>query len=114
MNVVQDPAFLDLIKYINPEMHIPSDSTLWNRLNKNTIDDKLRLKALLHQHATKGSITADTWTSVDKRKFLGVTFHYLTPQMDMSRMVLGMEEIHEAKQTWDVLLKYLSKCHSVS
>ncbi|KAG0275639.1 hypothetical protein BGZ96_003716 [Linnemannia gamsii] len=27
----------------------------------------------------------------------------------MSRMVLGMEEIHEAKQTWDVLLKYLNK-----
>jgi hypothetical protein len=73
----------------------------------------LKLKALLHQHATKGSITADSWTSIDKRKILGVTFHYLTPSMTMSRMVLGMEEIHEAKQTWDVLLKYLSKCYSL-
>lgn len=114
MNVIQDPVFLDIIKYVNPSMNIPCENSLWNRLNDNTINEKMRLKALLHQHATKGSITADTWTSIDKRKFLGVTFHYLTPQMTMSRMVLGMEEIHEAKQTWDVLLKYLSKCHSVS
>ncbi|KAG0354082.1 hypothetical protein BGX24_007033, partial [Mortierella sp. AD032] len=44
MNVVQDPVFLDEIKYINAEMHIPSDSTLWNRLNKNAINDKMKLK----------------------------------------------------------------------
>lgn len=113
MNIIQHKAFKKIISYVNPNVIVQDQETLWGLLEKKTLDSKGRLVEELHRHCPNGSLTADSWTSEDGRKFQAVSYHYLTPDFEMGKVLVGMDLIDEPQQKAEVLLKSLSKCNGV-
>jgi len=110
IEVVQSKAFKDLIVYANPNLKVQDRDTLWQILETKTASAKAELMKQLHRQCPNGSITADSWTSEDGRKFQAVTYHYLTPEFTMGKVLVGMDQIEEPQQKAEVLLKTLSEC----
>jgi hypothetical protein len=92
---------------------VQDPNTLWQLLERKTVDVKGRLVEELQRHCTNGSLTADSWTSDDGRKFQAVTYHYLSPEFEMGKVLVGMDEIKEPQQTAEVLLKSLGKYYAL-
>ena len=109
MNIIQHRAFKRIIHYANSTLDVQDRDTLWQLLERKTVDTRGRLVEELHRHCPNGSLTADSWTSDDGRKFQAVTYHYLTPEFEMGKVLVGTDEIKEPQQTAEVLLKSLSK-----
>lgn len=103
-----DDIFRDMMAHINPGYNVPSTGSL-----QLTMHDAVRLKRIelaqyIHQNMIQGAITADGWTSADRRKYFGVTLHFVTPKYQMASMVVGMERV-KSSQTAETLLRSLSK-----
>ncbi|KAF9969516.1 hypothetical protein BGZ75_002771, partial [Mortierella antarctica] len=85
MNIIQHKAFKKLISYAHPYLKVQDRETLWQLLERKTVDNRGRLVEELHRHCPNGSLTADSWTSEDGRKFQAVSYHYLTPDFEMGK-----------------------------
>lgn len=109
MHVIQHEAFQKVISYANSSLKVADDETIWRSLEGKTVDVKDKLVEELHRHCPYGSLTADSWTSEDGRKFQAVTYHYLSPEFEMGKVLVGMDEINEPQQKAEVLFESLSK-----
>lgn len=109
MNVIQHKAFKKLISYANSNLTVQNSDTLWKLLEEKTVDTRAKLVEELHRHCPNGSLTADSWTSDDGRKFQAVTYHYVSPEFEMGKVLVGMDEIKEPQQKAEVLLASLGK-----
>ncbi|KAF9898579.1 hypothetical protein EC991_010857, partial [Linnemannia zychae] len=107
MTALQSKEFKSLMSFSNPVIGVPGEDALWSRLEINNRMDKLELIQYLRQEQQFGSITADAWTSSDNRKFFAVTYHYLTPNFTLDKVIIGMEEINQPSQTAEVLQETL-------
>lgn len=100
--------FKALCGLLNPLYTIPSRETLQRWLDSRVRSQHHDIQAYIHKNVVCGSITADSWTAVDGRKFLGITFHFLSPTFQLASVVIGMERI-KGPQTSDTLLKSICK-----
>ena len=113
MEVIQSKAFKNFVQYANPTLTIRDPDTLWQHLEYKTQEAKTMLLIQLHRHSPNGSITVDSWTSQDGRKFQAITYHYLTPGFTMGKVLVGMDHIVEPEQKAEVLLESLRKSYGV-
>ncbi|KAH7056149.1 hypothetical protein BKA57DRAFT_197640 [Linnemannia elongata] len=109
MTMIKHKAFEKLISYANSNLTVQNSDTLWRLLEKKTVDTRAKLVEELHRHCPNGSLTADSWTSDDGRKFQAVTYHYVSPEFEMGKVLVGMDEIQEPQQKAEVLLASLGK-----
>lgn len=99
--VIPMPASANLkefCKILNPQFQLPSHDTLQNHLHVKVLEKKRQTVNYLLANIDGGSITTDAWTcSANKKKYLGVTFHYITREYRISSVVIGMEHLKESR-----------------
>jgi hypothetical protein len=90
ISIVEYVAFKELFDFLGVLYPIPSritindDMALWRASLSNDIEDSLAT-------CSKGSFTADAWTSRGNDKFLGVTFHWVTKAFVPVEVLIGMD-----------------------
>ncbi|KAG0307060.1 hypothetical protein BGZ98_001154 [Dissophora globulifera] len=52
-----------------------------------------KVKTALQDQVAYGSFTLDTWTSEDRRQYLGVTFHYITSAFKPCSVAIGVDTV---------------------
>jgi len=100
--------FKDMCHTLNPRVGLPTADVLKKKMSSLASDMQARLKKWISRSVRYGAITLDSWTSRDQRKFLGVTFHCLSPNFTAVSVVIGMERI-EGAQTSSKIIETLSK-----
>ncbi|KAK3812207.1 MAG: LOW QUALITY PROTEIN: hypothetical protein J3Q66DRAFT_349704, partial [Benniella sp.] len=99
--------FKDMCHTLNPRVGLPTGD---KKMSSLVSDMQARLKKWISRFVRYGAITLD---SRDQRKFLGVTFHFLSPNFTAVSVVIGMERI-EGPQTSLKITETLSKdCGSI-
>ncbi|KAG9064531.1 hypothetical protein KI688_003721 [Linnemannia hyalina] len=89
MRAMQSKEFKSLMSFSNPVLGVPGEDSLWSRLEQNNRKDKLDLMQYLRQPDLFGSITSDSWTGNGDRKFLAVTYNYLTPRFTLEKLTIN-------------------------
>ncbi|KAI1321725.1 hypothetical protein EDD11_000001 [Mortierella claussenii] len=112
-NYLNSDSFRGICATLNPLFSIPSTDVLQSNLDSKVMKMRQHITQRLTYLQIRGAITADGWTSADQRKFLGVTFHFITPTFEPATVVIGMERMH-GSQTAEVLLKKLCKVNTAS
>jgi len=107
-NMIESQEFKDICSILNPFYKVPSRDVLQRMLDERVMEQKRKLKEYLLNNVNHGAITADGWMSKDGRKYLGVTYHFVTPDFEPMSVVIGMERASGA-QTGEVILHALSK-----
>jgi hypothetical protein len=114
---ITSATFKRLCCLLNPAFRFPNIATLQERLRLAVAEKKQRTVNYIHSNIDRGAITADAWTSShNKRKYLGVTFHYMARDYRLSSVVIGMERILARKVDAQVLTDIIGKaqfyiCH---
>lgn len=96
---VKGRGFLELMKQLAPQYHIPSDTHLKKLMTDKFTALKSALKEKLKSHDCF-SLTCDIWTeTMNMTSFLGVTLHYLERQNLKSAHIatLALQERHTGK-----------------
>ncbi|KAF9415432.1 hypothetical protein BGZ94_000091, partial [Podila epigama] len=104
--------FKNSFSFINPYFKLPSRDMIPRMLDERVMTQKMELKKYLNNNVYHGAITVNRWIGLDGRKFLGVTYHFLTPDFRPVSLVIGMER-SRGPQTAEVVLEKLSKHHAV-
>jgi len=100
----------EFCRILNPKFQLPSHDTLQNHLRVKVLEKKRQTVNYLLANIDGGSITTDAWTcSTNKKKYLGVTFHYITREYRMSSVVIGMEHLKESRISALVVTNVISK-----
>lgn len=113
MNIIQHKAFRKVISYAHPYLKVQDRGTLWQLLEKKTVDSRGRVVEEIHWYCPNVSLTADLWTSEDGRKIQAVSYHYLTPDFEMGKVLVGMDQVEKPQQKAEIFLKSLSMCNGV-
>lgn len=77
-SLLEKACIRSLYPFLNRNFSMSSLSTLERRLRPSTNDKMERIKSFLSSIPHKDSLALDGWTSLDKRKFLGITFHFFS------------------------------------
>lgn len=108
-NLLSQPCVFKLVTFLNVNFRVPTVRALQNRLNVRVTQEKETITKFLFANVDSVAITLDGWTSIDKRKYLGVTCHFFTTLLpEMMTFVIGMERTH-GSQTGDAVLETLRK-----
>ena len=103
-----------LCHQLNPRFQSPCTNTLKDKLRKTVERRKRQTVNYIHANVASGAITADAWTSShNKRKYLGITFHYMTLDYRLSSVVIGMERLLAVKVSAEILEAAISKFQPV-
>ncbi|KAF2353120.1 Ribonuclease H-like domain [Trinorchestia longiramus] len=106
LQVVDSQSFRDMVHTLNPKKEVPSRRTLGRRILKTYEEMKDSLISKLEQVKWVGT-TADCW-SVDKKRYLGVTVHWLDPNTrDRKMAVMACERIM-GSHTHDALTQVMN------
>jgi len=102
--VVEDFAFLDMFKLLTgrANFELPSADTLATKCRLYGNEVRKELKNVLAK-IDSGSVTFDFWTSISLVPMLGVTFHHVTDELEMRRVVLAIRKM-EGAHTADACL----------
>ncbi|THH29942.1 hypothetical protein EUX98_g4230 [Antrodiella citrinella] len=74
--IVQDPAFLKLMKSGQPEYWVPSPTTVARDVHQVFASVRQRVAEMLNEHEGDLSFAADCWTSPNHRAYMAITVHY--------------------------------------
>jgi hypothetical protein len=106
--ILQSHFVKNIICYFNPKCEIPGASAVESALNEEYYALFLKAKKIIHESVALGSFTADTWTSQAGRKFLGLTFHYLTSDFTPRSVSIGFKAMPE-QHTGEALKNCIGK-----
>jgi hypothetical protein len=109
-SVATSKSLKALCNLLNPSFQFPCTATLKDRLRKTVESRKRQTVNYIHANVVRGALTADAWTSGhNKRKYLGITFHYMTREYRLSTVVIGMERLLAVKVTAEILESAINK-----
>jgi hypothetical protein len=111
--LIDSEEFRALCGLLNPLYTVPSTASLQRSLDSSVRNNRQKIQEYIHHNVVHGSITADSWTAIDRRKYLGITYHLLTPTFKLASVVIGMERI-VGPQTSDTLFKAICKLYTFS
>ncbi|KAF9397657.1 hypothetical protein BGZ76_008352 [Entomortierella beljakovae] len=52
-------------------------------MDEKVMEMKTQFKSYITQHMESASFTADCWTSIDQRKYFGLTLHFITKEFKL-------------------------------
>ena len=93
----------------NLRFEFPDTATLKSKLHQAVKRRQRQTVNYIHTNVGRAALTADMDFQPNKRKYLGVTFHYMTRDCCLSSVVIGMERIAAAKVTAEILAAAISK-----
>jgi len=105
-NQITSDIFIDMVSQLNPHFEVPAADTLKRMLEDSVFEQRIQIKEYIGKFVDGVAITADCWTSRDRRKYLGVTAHFILPSFQLITIVIGMEPAQES-HTSDNLLELL-------
>lgn len=109
-STVQEQAFIDMVKTLNPDAKLYSDKTVRSDL-MDTFNEKFtELKEKLKSVPGKMSITMDGWTSRNILPFLAIRAHWLDDQWEYQSQLLDfchIEGSHSGANFRDIFAKAL-------
>ena len=98
ISIVDAPAFIKLIDFLEPSFKVPCRQTMTKRLETQQEQLKSKVKDdITHDKSTKVTLTTDIWTSITNEAYMSVTASYVDPQWRMRTPVLAtviMDERH--------------------
>jgi hypothetical protein len=104
----------ELCLLLNPLFQFPCTNALKKKLRETVASRKMQVVNYIHKNVGRGAITADAWTSShNKRKYLGITFHYMTQDYRLSSIVIGMERLLAVKVSASIIEAAISKFHDL-
>lgn len=104
LSTVQNEGFKLLMKTVAPLYIVPSRKTVIRLIDVRYDVLKERFIATLKE-IDSYSITCDNWTDVGNQSYLGVTIHYVTPQIEMKSGCVGVFPLSENHTS-----QYLGEC----
>lgn len=103
LSVVEDQAFIDLCRTLDPAFIIPSRTTVRNRVISLYDDVFAELVKLLKPlWEVWPALTTDAWTSTANDGYMSLTMHYITPDftlVDHGIAVFEFPPPHNATRT---------------
>ncbi|KAF9272673.1 hypothetical protein BGZ88_004522, partial [Linnemannia elongata] len=103
-------TLMALCQLLNPRFEFPSTVTLKSKLRQAVQRRQRQTVNYIYANVGREAITADAWTSShNKRKYLGITFYYMTRDCRLSFVVIGMERIAAAKVAAEILAAAIRK-----
>ncbi|KAF8982591.1 hypothetical protein BGZ46_000995 [Entomortierella lignicola] len=92
-----------IVSFFNPMASMPSIAAIEISLDEEYYSWLLKARRIIQKNVTFGSFTAATWTTKGgSRRFLGLTFHYLTANFTPHSAVIGFRPV-EDQQTEEAL-----------
>jgi len=123
LSLVDDPAFRELMSFVEPNYKVPCRQTLTKRLESTKTEVAKVVEEEL-ESASAISITTDLWTSINNDAYISVTASYITPQWELKARTLNnlpMEERHtqtnisarllDVAQSWNIASKVKAVLH---
>uniref|UniRef100_A0A672IPK0 HAT C-terminal dimerisation domain-containing protein n=1 Tax=Salarias fasciatus TaxID=181472 RepID=A0A672IPK0_SALFA len=108
--VVEQPGFISLMQHIQPNYTEMSRTTLREKIEKNTVQMKAKVKNAM-QNIKYISTTTDCWTA-HRQSFIGVTAHWIEPQsLKRCSAALACRRL-KGSHTYDVLAEALNDIHA--
>ncbi|KAM3623100.1 uncharacterized protein V6R79_007000 [Siganus canaliculatus] len=94
-SIVEDKGFKAFVNLLDPTYIIPSRKALGKMVEDKYKASKEKDIALVSK-ASAVSLTADMWTSMNMDAYLAVTGHFITEEMELSTVVLGVQKFPQA------------------
>ncbi|KAK7901638.1 hypothetical protein WMY93_018407 [Mugilogobius chulae] len=88
--MVEGEGFTNLMKILDPLYKVPCRKTVKTMVEERYQQKKKKAEEDLKK-ASAVSLTADMWTSRNMDAYLGVTCHYLSDDLDLSTVLLGVQ-----------------------
>lgn len=104
LSTVHNEGFKLLMKTVAPLYSMPSKKTVTRLIDVRYDVLKERFIATLKE-LDSYCITCDNWTDVSNQSYLGVTIHYVTPQIEMKSGCVGVFPMSENHTS-----QYLGEC----
>ncbi|KAG2679651.1 hypothetical protein I3760_11G059800 [Carya illinoinensis] len=84
--VIEHPAFVKLLGYLEPRHNLPSRTTFQKECIGLYKEEKQKLKALLSNQRV--CLTTDIWTSVQNKNYICVTCHYVDQNWVLHKKII--------------------------
>ena len=109
ISIIDAPAFIKLMEFLEPTFKVPCRRTMTKRLETQQELLKVKVKEeMMHNKSTKVTLTTDIWTSLTNEAYMSVTASYVDPQRRIRAPVLAtviMDERHTAVYILQCLTK---------
>ncbi|XP_054635140.1 zinc finger BED domain-containing protein 4-like isoform X1 [Dunckerocampus dactyliophorus] len=90
-SIVEDKGFKAFVNLLDPTYIIPNRKALGKKVDDKYKATKEKAMALVSK-ASAVSLTADMWTSIHMDAYLAVTCHFITEEVQLSTVVLGVQK----------------------
>ncbi|XP_054634953.1 zinc finger BED domain-containing protein 4-like [Dunckerocampus dactyliophorus] len=90
-SIVEDKGFKAFVNLLDPTYIIPNRKALGKMVDDKYKATKEKAMALVSK-ASAVSLTADMWTSINMDAYLAVTCHFMTEEVQLSTVVLGVQK----------------------
>ncbi|XP_054638097.1 zinc finger BED domain-containing protein 4-like [Dunckerocampus dactyliophorus] len=90
-SIVEDKGFKAFVNLLDPTYIIPNRKALGKMVDDKYKATKEKAMALVSK-ASAVSLTADMWTSINMDAYLAVTCHFITEEVQLSTVVLGVQK----------------------
>lgn len=97
LSLVENNYFRNFIRILNDKVNVPTRNILKTDLvpeKYNLVKQQIKNKI---KYIAKVSLTIDCWVSNSQLAYMGVTCHYLTPELILEKNVLCLKYLEESK-----------------
>ncbi|CAG8453427.1 3191_t:CDS:1 [Scutellospora calospora] len=89
-NVVENKAFQNMIKKLDPFYQVPKRKAIYNLAISQFYEQRNLIKNYLSNIISKVALTADFWTSLKMESFLAITIHFIDKNWNLQHFVLDI------------------------
>lgn len=107
-------GFKRFIKRVDPAFIVPCYRTLKADIGAGYQEALLQMKQLINETCTYAAITTDLWTARNNQGYIGITGHWLTPNMELYDILICIDLIkypHTAENIRLALVKKIQELH---
>ncbi|XP_070159825.1 E3 SUMO-protein ligase ZBED1-like isoform X3 [Polyergus mexicanus] len=108
LSTVENKGFRALMKTTAPLYKVPNRKSITKEIELRYHEMKNAFRKNLAVGTTH-TLTCDIWTDTSNQSYLGITNHYLTPELEIKNSCLGVLPLSE-RHTADYILRNLRDC----